>query len=85
MQYIAATELRTKTPQLIETLKQGNTVNLLYRSQVVGKISPIVEQKPKKSLKETLAFFKKLTPSEKKLTGKEGREDYNKHLEEQYG
>ena len=53
MQYIAATKLRTKTPELIETLRQGNSVDLLYRSKVVGKISPIVKEKAKKSLQET--------------------------------
>lgn len=87
MQHISATQLRTKMPELIETLRQGSSVELLYRSQVLAEIRPITETKPKKSLKETLKFFKGLSPSSsgKNLTSEEARKIYRKHLEEKYG
>ncbi|MDO8498046.1 MAG: hypothetical protein Q7S61_05900 [bacterium] len=41
MNYITATDLRTKTVELIATLKRGGEVSLVHRSEVVGIIQPI--------------------------------------------
>lgn len=46
MQYITTTELRTESPKLIETLKIGQSVALIHRSKVVGKVHPAFEPKP---------------------------------------
>lgn len=46
MQYITTTELRTKSSKLIETLREGKSVNLIHRSKVVGKVQPVQEPKP---------------------------------------
>ena len=46
MQYITTTDLRTKTPELINTLKQNGEVSLIHRSKIVGIIKP-VENQPK--------------------------------------
>lgn len=40
MKYITATELRTKTTQLVKELKKGNTVLLIYRSKIIAEIIP---------------------------------------------
>lgn len=40
MQYITTTELRTKTPELIETLSRGQSVILIHRSKVIGEFKP---------------------------------------------
>lgn len=41
MNYITATDLRTKTVELIATLKRGGEVSLVHRSEVIGIIQPI--------------------------------------------
>lgn len=48
MKYITATELRTKTPQLLEELKRGNTVLFIHRSKVIGEFKPV--KRTRKSL-----------------------------------
>lgn len=44
MNYITTTELRTKSPDLIETLLKGEEVNLIHRSKVIGVIKPKTEK-----------------------------------------
>ncbi len=46
MQYISTTELRTKTPELIKTLSQGQSVILIHRSKVIGEFKPVQKIKP---------------------------------------
>lgn len=41
MNYITSTELRTKTSELIETLKKGESVELIHRSKIVGVFKPV--------------------------------------------
>lgn len=41
---ITTTELRTKTSQLVDTLKRGSEVILIHRSKVIGKIKPKKEE-----------------------------------------
>ncbi len=40
MNFITTTDLRTKSSQLVDSLKKGETVSLIHRSTVVGKITP---------------------------------------------
>lgn len=40
MNYITTTDLRTKSTELVDSLKNGRSVSLIHRSQVVGKIVP---------------------------------------------
>ena len=47
MQVITTTELRTKSKELIESLREGRSVDLIHRSKVVGEIKPkIYDPKP---------------------------------------
>lgn len=47
MQVITTTELRTKSKELVEILKEGRSVDLIHRSKVVGEIKPkIYDPKP---------------------------------------
>lgn len=40
MKYITTTQLRTKSKELIDTLRDGDSVTLIHRSQEVGVIQP---------------------------------------------
>lgn len=40
MQLITTTELRTKTIELIEALKNGLSVSLIHRSKTIGTVIP---------------------------------------------
>jgi len=42
MHRITATELRTKTNELIKTLENGASVDLIHRSKVVAKVEPVL-------------------------------------------
>lgn len=47
MNYITTTDLRTKSKELVKTLQEGRSVDLLHRSRVVGEIKPkIYDPKP---------------------------------------
>jgi hypothetical protein len=47
MQIITTTDLRTKSKQLVQTLKKGQSIELIHRSQLVGEIRPkIRDPKP---------------------------------------
>lgn len=46
MQYITTTELRTKSKELVKTLQEGCSVDLIHRSKVIGKVEPAYEPKP---------------------------------------
>ncbi len=82
MQYITFTELRTKSSQLKDTLKQGISVTLIHRSRVIGKIYPEQEVKPFDAKK-----FKRLVKGLNlpKTTYAEREKIYKKHLMEKYG
>jgi len=40
MNFITTTDLRTKSSDLISSLKRGQSVSLIHRSGIVGKITP---------------------------------------------
>ena len=40
MNYITTTDLRTKSSDLISSLKKGQSISLIHRSSIVGKIIP---------------------------------------------
>ena len=85
MQYITTTELRTKSRKLVETLREGRSVNLIHRSKLVGKVEPIQEPKPltEEDIEEITNLAKKLNLP--KLSYKERERRYRKHLMEKYG
>ncbi len=68
MGYITTTELRTKTTQLVKTLKAKGTVKLIHRSQIIA----IIEPPPPKKLN-----FPKTTYAEREKR-------YRPHLMKKY-
>lgn len=43
MQTITTTQLRTKSKELVNVLKEGQSVQLIHRSKVVGEIKPKID------------------------------------------
>ena len=82
MTYLTTTELRTKSSQLVASLKKGAHVSLVHRSKIIGVISPIPEENTFDS--ET---FEKLRNklNLKPTTIKEREILYQKRLKEKYG
>lgn len=85
MQVITTTELRTKSKELVKTLQEGRSVDLIHRSKVVGRVKPFVEAKPltRKDIENIKSLAKKLNLP--KLSYKERERRYRKHLMERYG
>lgn len=83
MNTVTATELRTKTTQIFETLLRGETISLIRRSKIVGKIHP-------QDTKATLFDAKKFLAAAKRLnlpylSPKERERNYREHLMKKYG
>ncbi|MDO8429441.1 MAG: hypothetical protein Q7S88_02315 [Candidatus Daviesbacteria bacterium] len=85
MNYITTTELRTKSSQLVETLKKGGSVSLIHRSKVIGEFKPKQDAKPmtKSGIKELKRLAKELNLP--KMTYAQREKTYRKHLVEKYG
>lgn len=85
MQYITTTELRTMSKKLVETLREGQSVDLVHRSRVVGRVQPIQELKPltKEDIEKIKQLAKKLNLP--KLSYRERERRYRKHIMEKYG
>ena len=83
MQYITATELRTKSKELVKSLANGNSVTLIHRSKVIGEIKPkIYDPKPFNAAK-FLKTVKKLNFP--RLSKRQIETRYRKHMMEKYG
>lgn len=83
MQTITTTELRTKSKELIKTLKQGRSIELIHRSKVVGEIKPkIYDPKPFDPDKVAEIAKKMNLPH---LSYKERDRRYRAHLMKKYG
>lgn len=83
--YMTTTDLRRKTPQLVQILSQGGTVSLVHRSKVIGTVKPVENNQPKpvdiEAFKKALAALRPI-----KIIPRRDRERiYRKHLEEKYG
>lgn len=86
MQYVTTTELRTKSKELIQTLQEGRSVDLVHRSRVVGRVQPAIDE-PKPLTKEAIKKIKKLARELNlpKLSYRERERRYRKHIMEKYG
>ena len=85
MQYITTTGLRTKSAQLVQSLKRGTTFSLIYRSKVIGLIQP--SQLAPISLldiKSFATFLKTIRPGKAPLI-KHKEANYKRHLKQRYG
>lgn len=85
MQVITTTELRTKSKELVKTLREGRSVDLIHRSRVVGRFQPVQEAQP--LTREDIEQIQKLANELNlpKLSYKERERRYRKHLMEKYG
>ncbi len=84
MNYISTTDLRTKTPELINTLKNNGKVSLIHRSKIIGVIQPVSIKSKPFDPEAFEAFAKQIRP--KKLIPRSQRDKiYRRHLEEKYG
>ncbi len=86
MDYITMTELRTKGPHILHLLRQGRSVDLIHRSQIVGEIAP---KKPSgkvltaKDVEELKQLAQELNLP--KTSYKERERRYRAHLVKKYG
>ena len=83
MNYITTTELRTKSPDLVETLLKGEEVKLIHRSKLIGVISPKNENVKVFNAKKFAKIAKKLNLPY--LTYQEREKRYRKAVEEKHG
>jgi hypothetical protein len=92
MKYISTTELRTKSKELVKTLRdKGEEVYLVHRSEVIGKLEPY-EEKDEEGRKDFTIkdpgkfreFLDSFATGEKTAPEERDRR-YRKHLEEKYG
>lgn len=85
VQFVTTTQLRTKSKELVKTLKEGGSVDLIHRSQIVATIKPSPETKPftKEGADKLEKLAKKLNLP--KLSYKEREKRYRHHLVKKYG
>lgn len=83
--YVTTTELRTKTPIFVKTLKSGGSFSLVHRSKIIGKIEPAQgEISPIKDIGSFSRALVGLTPKKRFSEGVK-RLIYRKRLEKKYG
>ena len=85
MNFISTTDLRTKSSEIVSTLKSGESLYLVHRSKVVGEIKPAVDtRKPKRfNAKKFLEAARKLNFP--KLSYKEREKRYRQYMMERHG
>lgn len=85
MRVITTTELRTKSKQLIEALREGYSVDLIHRSRVVGKFQPAQVAQPltKADIEQIQKFAVDLNLP--KLSYRERERRYGHYLTQKYG
>ena len=83
MEYITTTNLRTKTSQLVNSLKKGARISLVHRSKVVGVIEPTREEPKKFDVEGFKRLVKKLNLPHLSYAERERR--YRAHLMKKYG
>lgn len=84
MDYVTTTDLRTQTPHLITALKQGLSVFLMHRSQIIGTISPAKSEKPAMTAEMVSEMYANL-PKISSISSEERDRIYREHLMEKYG
>lgn len=86
MNFISTTELRTKSSELIKSLKKGEPVSLIHRSKVVGVIKP-AKPESKVFTKADIEYLKKLAKELNlpKISYQERERRYRQHLMSKYG
>lgn len=84
MNYITATQLRTKTTDLFASISAGQTTHILHRSRIVAIITPVDQTKPKPFDGEAyLKFTKNLKI--KKTSDAQRKKNYDEYIQKKYG
>ena len=85
MEYITKTQLRTKSSQLVNSLKKGDSIPLIHRSQVIGEIKPV--KKKLKTIKDVEEFKKAMGAIGRNIptTYAQREKIYRAHLMKKYG
>lgn len=83
MQVITTTELRTKSKQLVKTLQEGRSIELIHRSKLIGEIKPKINDPKPFNPDEFAKIAKRLNLP--KLSYKERERRYRAHLMKKYG
>ena len=83
MQYITTTELRTMSKKLLELLRNGNSVDLVHRSKIVGEIKPKTYDPKPFDPDKVAEIAKKLNLPKLSYAQRERR--YRTHLMKKYG
>lgn len=81
--YITTTDLRTKSSKLVEILRGGQSISLIHRSKVIGKIEPFQE----KTILFNAQTFEQLAEKLNlpKTTYAQREKRYKAHLMKKYG
>lgn len=83
MQVITTTQLRTKSKDLVKSLEEGRSVDLIHRSKIVGEIRPkIYDPKPFDARKFAKLVEKLDLPN---LTIKQREARYREAMERKHG
>ncbi|MDO8452726.1 MAG: hypothetical protein Q7S79_03155, partial [bacterium] len=77
------TELRTKSKELVKSLKEGRSVDLVHRSKIIGEFKPKIYDPKPFNPDKFAQTAKKLNLS--KLTSRQIEERYRKAMLEKHG
>lgn len=83
MNLITSTELRTKTPQVIDILLAGGSVDLIHRSRIVGEIRPKKSEGKVFNAKRFLKIIERLNLPH--LSYAEREKKYREAMERKHG
>jgi len=85
MQNIVLTNLGNKVSNVVKSLKNGESVNVVHNSKVIGEIKP--KKEPKVFTRESIEDLKRLVKEMNlpKTTYAEREKRYRTHLMKKYG
>lgn len=86
MNYITTTDLRTKSSQLVNSLKNGESITLIHRSKIVGVFKPATES-PKTFTEASIEKLKRLAKDLNlpQLSYQQRENAYRKYMMKKYG
>ena len=80
---ITTTQLRLKTSDLVKALANGDTVDIIHRSRLIGEIRPKIQNPKVFNAKKFREAVKKLNLP--KLTPRQMEKNYRDHIQKKYG
>ena len=77
-------DIRVSSNKLVKHLRKGGSTNLVYRSKVIGLVSPFVTKQKKIIGKSFISFLNKIKPDQ--IISNSARTSiYKHHLNKKYG